>query len=128
MTVTMALMSSMALGIGVDYAIHFVIKYQGERASAASREDALTRTFASAGIAIFYNALVVFAGFLVLALSNFPPNRLLGLLVAFNMAVCFVGTVTLLAAALHFFQPTFVLPPSLRAGVRKGRQKVKRAA
>lgn len=125
--VTMALMSSMALGIGVDYAIHFVLKYQTARRGGEPREKALTETFASTGVAIFYNALVVFVGFLVLALSNFPPNRLLGLLVAFNMLVCFIGTVTLLAAALHFGQPGFVRPRRSDPGSRAG-SGVKQAA
>jgi predicted RND superfamily exporter protein len=65
----------------------------------------------TSGVAIFYNALVVLAGFLVLAASEFPPNRVLGLLVSLNMLVCFLGTVTLLAAALHRIQPAFVRPP-----------------
>ena len=50
------------------------------------------------------------AGFLVLATSEFPPNRALGVLVSVNMLVCFLGTVTLLAALLHRIQPAFVRP------------------
>jgi hypothetical protein len=116
--VTMALMSSMALGIGVDYAIHFIIKYRSVRMRSAGPREALVETLASTGVAIFYNAVVVVAGFLVLAMSNFPPNQTLGLLVSFNMMVCFVGTVTLLAAVLHVFQPAFVLPPGTRRDSR----------
>jgi predicted RND superfamily exporter protein len=61
---------------------------------------------------------VVLAGFLVLAASEFPPNRVLGLLVSLNMFVCFLGTVTLLAAALHRIQPAFVRPASERGQPR----------
>ena len=67
-------------------------------------------TLSTSGVAIFYNALVVLAGFLVLTASEFPPNRALGLLVSLNMLVCFFGTVTLLAAVLHWVQPAFVRP------------------
>ncbi len=128
LTVTIALMSSMALGIGVDYAIHFVIKYQNERRQRSCPVDALTRTLSTVGVAIFYNALVVFAGFLVLAMSNFPPHRVLGLLVALNMLVCFVGTVTLLAAVLHWFQPDFVSLRLPREGTRRRKESLKKAA
>jgi predicted RND superfamily exporter protein len=109
--VTTALLSSMGIGIGVDYAIHFVFRYRRGRLGGLSREATMRETLSTSGVAIFYNALVVLAGFLVLAASEFPPNRVLGLLVSLNMLVCFLGTVTLLAAALHRIQPAFVRPP-----------------
>jgi hydrophobe/amphiphile efflux-3 (HAE3) family protein len=112
--VTTALLSSMGIGIGVDYAIHFVFRYRRGRLSGLSREATMHETLSTSGVAIFYNALVVLAGFLVLCTSEFPPNRTLGALVSLNMLVCFLGTVTLLAAALHRVQPAFVRPASER--------------
>ena len=112
--VTTALVSSMGIGIGVDYAIHFVFRYRRARLGGMSREATMRETLSTSGVAIFYNAMVVLAGFLVLAASEFPPNRVLGLLVSLNMFVCFLGTVTLLAAALHRIQPAFVRPASER--------------
>ncbi len=109
--VTTALLSSMGIGIGVDYAIHFVFRYRRDRRSGMSPEVAMQETLSTSGVAIFYNAVVVLAGFLVLATSEFPPNRALGILVSINMFVCLLGTVTLLAAALHRLQPAFVRPP-----------------
>jgi predicted RND superfamily exporter protein len=79
--VTTALLSSMGIGIGVDYAIHFVFRYGRARRAGGSREAVMRETLSTSGVAIFYNALVVLAGFLVLATSEFPPNRALGLLV-----------------------------------------------
>jgi len=114
--VTTALLSSMGIGIGVDYAIHFVYRYRSGRLAGMSREAVMRDTLNTSGVAIFYNALVVLAGFLVLATSEFPPNRVLGLLVSLNMLLCFLGTVTLLAAALHRIQPAFVRPPAATIG------------
>ncbi len=114
LSVATALVSSMGIGVGVDYAIHFVFRYRQDRRAAMSREAAMRETMSTSGVAIFYNALVVLAGFLVLAASEFPPNHGLGVLVSLNMAVCFIGTVTLLAAALHVIQPAFVRPPEER--------------
>ncbi len=105
-----ALLSSMGIGIGIDYAIHFVFRYRRDRRASMPPEQAMHETLSTSGVAIFYNAMVVMAGFLVLAASSFPPNRILGVLVAQNMFVCFLGTVTLLAAALHLIQPAFVRP------------------
>jgi predicted RND superfamily exporter protein len=115
--VTTALLSSMGIGIGVDYAIHFVFRYRRGRLAGLSREAVMQETLSTSGVAIFYNALVVLAGFLVLATSEFPPNRALGILVSVNMFVCFFGTVTLLAAMLHGIQPAFVQPRVATPGV-----------
>jgi predicted RND superfamily exporter protein len=114
--VSTALLSSMGIGIGVDYAIHFVFRYRRDRLASMSPEAAMRETLSTSGVAIFYNAIVVLAGFLVLATSEFPPNRALGVLVSVNMFVCFLGTVTLLAAALHRIQPAFVRPSEERGG------------
>jgi predicted RND superfamily exporter protein len=107
---TTALLSSMGIGIGIDYAIHFVFRYRRDRLASMPPEQAMHETLSTSGVAIFYNAVVVMAGFLVLAASSFPPNRILGILVAQNMLVCLLGTVTLLAAALHLIQPAFLRP------------------
>jgi predicted RND superfamily exporter protein len=109
---TTAMISSIGIGIGVDYAIHFLVKYQRVRSAGLAPEAAMQETLGTAGVAIFYNALVVFAGFMVLIGSQFPPNRVFGLLVAMNMVVCFLGTVTLMAALLHRLQPSFLHPRS----------------
>jgi predicted RND superfamily exporter protein len=64
-------------------------------------------TLGTSGVAILYNALVVIAGFMVLTQSTFLPNVALGWLVSFNMFVCFVCTVTMMAGAIHLLQPAF---------------------
>ena len=120
--VTTALLSSMGIGIGVDYAIHFVFRYRMDRFSGMSAEAAMRETLSTAGVAIFYNAIVVLAGFLVLATSEFPPNRSLGVLVSINMFVCLLGTVTLLAALLHRLQPAFVQPMDERTPADPARE------
>jgi len=52
------------------------------------------------GRAIAFNAVVVVSGFLVLLLSAFPPNRVLGALIALGMFVSFVATVTVMVHLL----------------------------
>lgn len=99
--VTTAVLSSIALGIGVDYAIHFVVRYRACLNRGLPSRRALEETMATAGSAIFFNALIVVSGFLVLLFSEFVPNRVLGLLVAVNMVVCLVVTLTSLAALLY---------------------------
>lgn len=104
---TTALLSSIAIGIGIDYAVHFIEQY---RLNAAKTEDKLLvaqKTMAHSGRAISYNAIVVIAGFMVLLFSVFPPNRELGALVSLNMFTSFVGTVTIMLVLLKISKVYF---------------------
>ncbi len=92
LSTTTALISSIAMGIGVDYAVHFLERYRSEIREGRSPEKAGILTIQHSGN-IFDNALVVILGFLVLLFSVFPPNRTLGVLVSLNMFLSFLGTV-----------------------------------
>ncbi len=98
---TTALLSSIAIGIGIDYAVHFIEQYKNF-AKETDQNMLLTakKTMANSGRAIIYNAVVVIAGFLVLLFSVFPPNRELGALVSLNMFTSFAGTLTILLVLL----------------------------
>jgi len=106
--VTTAIMSAIAIGVGVDYAVHFVARYRECCRSGMATPEAMRATLHSSGVAIFYNAVVVVAGFLAMATSEFLPPRAMGLLVAWNMVVCFVATITTLAALLAWLNPAFL--------------------
>ncbi|MEA2031752.1 MAG: MMPL family transporter [candidate division Zixibacteria bacterium] len=93
---TTALLSSIAIGIGIDYAVHFLERYKISAAETGDKILASQKTMKHSGRAIAFNAIVVIAGFLVLLFSVFPPNRALGALVSLNMFTSFVGTVTIM--------------------------------
>ncbi len=112
--VTTAIMSAIAIGIGVDYAVHFVARYRDCRRKGIPTDVAIRTTLNSSGVAIFYNAVVVVAGFLAMATSEFLPPHAMGLLVSWNMVVCFGATITTLAALLAWLDPAFA-----RRGVRE---------
>ncbi len=93
---TTALLSSITIGIGIDYAVHFLDRYRLNRRKGLTLEKAISETMDHSGRAIVFNAVVVIAGFLVLLASVFPPNRALGALVSLNMFISFVGTLTIM--------------------------------
>lgn len=101
LSTTTALISSIAIGIGVDYAIHFVERYRAYAEQTGDKDLTSKLTMYHSGRAIFFNAVVVISGFLVLLLSAFPPNRSLGLLIALNMFTSFAGTVTIVLILLY---------------------------
>lgn len=98
---TTALLSSIAIGIGIDYAVHFIEQYKNNAAQTDDKLKATQITMAHSGRAISFNAIVVIAGFMVLMFSVFPPNRELGALVSLNMFTSFVGTLTIMVVLLY---------------------------
>ncbi len=97
---TTALLSSIAIGIGIDYAVHFIEQYRINASKSDNQLLVAQKTMAHSGRAISFNAIVVIAGFMVLLFSVFPPNRELGALVSLNMFTSFVGTVTIMHVLL----------------------------
>lgn len=95
-----AIISGIAIGIGVDYAIHFIEHFRTARSSGLSGRTAALSTLSQTGRAIIYNAVAVMGGFAVLLVSVFPPNRQVGGLVALNMGASAVGTLTVLLVVL----------------------------
>jgi len=109
LSTTTALVSSIAIGIGIDYAVHFIERYKVNALKTKDLDLTIGKTMQHSGRAISFNALVVIAGFLVLLFSVFPPNRALGALVSLNMFTSFLGTVTVMFLILvqtkKFFKP-----------------------
>lgn len=97
-----AIISAIAIGIGVDYAIHLIERYRFNRIRGVPTIQAAYETLEHTGKAIIYNAVAVMGGFAVLLVSVFPPNRQVGGLVALNMATSAIGTLTILLVVLVF--------------------------
>ena len=104
-----SLTASMVIGIGVDYTIHFLNKYRVKVQEGLQDAEQITAaTMATSGKAIFFNALVVAAGFLVFLISNFRPNFYLGAMLSLNMVACLFVSMTVLPTILNRFKPRFV--------------------
>jgi predicted RND superfamily exporter protein len=101
LSTTTALISSIAIGIGIDYAVHFIERYKIYALETGDKTRTIRGTMHHSGRAIIFNAIVVIAGFLVLLASVFPPNRSLGALVSLNMFTSFLGTVTIMFILLY---------------------------
>jgi len=101
-----ALISSLAVGIGIDYTIHFIEFYKHEYQSGAP--DFLRRTFIGCGKAIIINALSVGAGFGVLAFSQFRIIAQLGALIALSMMITAFVSLTVIPALLMVIKPQFI--------------------
>lgn len=98
--ITSAMIASIAIGIGIDYAIHFFSRYKEEILIGKSAEEAVKITISNTGQAIFYNAAAVGLGFLVLIFSSMPPLGRFGWLIALTMFFSSTASMTILPALL----------------------------
>ena len=98
MTITIA---AIAMGIAVDDTIHYMHRFQEERAE-HGYEEAVERTHASVGLAILYTSLLIMAGFSMLAFSDFVPSILFGLLTSMAMGLAFMVDLCLLPILLRW--------------------------
>jgi predicted RND superfamily exporter protein len=104
-----ALIASLAVGIGIDYTIHFIESFKREyKKEHAQGNDFLRRTFISCGKAILINAVSVGAGFGVLAFSQFKILAEFGALVAFSMVISALVSLTVIPALLVTIKPQFI--------------------
>jgi len=96
-----ALLGSIALGIGVDFALHYLYRYHDLRTNAGMEyEAAVQETNHSVGRAVLFNAFVVIGGFLVLLSAHLYPQMKLGALVSASMLVCYLASTWLFPVLL----------------------------
>jgi len=103
-----SLVSAAAMGMGIDYAIHYINRYRLARSTGHRREEAVVFTHLTSGKAIVFNALAVALGFFVLLFSNFNPVISLGLLTGITMFTASFIALTLLPVLLVWFKPRFI--------------------
>ncbi len=82
---------AMTLGIVVDDTIHFLSKYlRARREQGLNAEDSVRYAFNTVGIALLVTTIVLVAGFLVIATSNFQVNSQMGLLTALTITIALI--------------------------------------
>lgn len=90
-----------ALGLIVDFTVHFLSKYlRGRDEKGFGAEAGIRYAFESVGSALWISALVLIAGFSALMLSDFVINSYLGVMTAMIIAIALVTDFTLLPAVL----------------------------
>ncbi|MBN1699208.1 MAG: RND family transporter [Spirochaetales bacterium] len=118
-TVT-ALVASVAIGIGIDYAIHFISIITDEMKKTGDWIAAVKKTLLSSGKAIVFNAVSVAAGFAVLFASSFSPLNELGLLICLTMVTSSVFSITVLPVLIVSVKPKFITKNGKEKNTGKG--------
>jgi hydrophobe/amphiphile efflux-3 (HAE3) family protein len=112
--VATALLSSIMIGVGVDYTIHFLWRYREERMQGLSAGDSIMKTMTTTGRGITFNALSVIIGFGALLFSSFAPIKFFGFLVIVSIFACLVGALIIVPSLILLTRPGFLEPEDAR--------------
>lgn len=100
LNIVTVLVASIAMGIGIDYSIHFISHFNHSLKKYRAVQPAIEETMLFSGKAIMINFISVSAGFLVLVFSELVPMIYFGVLIALSMLGSSMGALTLLPAII----------------------------
>lgn len=103
-----SMIASIAIGLGIDYAIHFISRFKKELKDERDTLKALQNTLGTTGISILTNAFSVGLGFIVLLAAGGQHIRRFGGLTALTMIVSAILTLTLLPSLFVLIKPKFL--------------------
>lgn len=103
-----ALLSSIMIGVGVDFTIQFLWKYNNELRRGLSHPEAIMLTYRTTGRSIVINAMSVMAGFTATMFSGFLSIRYFGFLVLLSIGSCMLYAIIVMPAFMLQFKPRFI--------------------
>ena len=110
LNIATAMLSSIMIGVGVDYTIHFLWRYREERREGLDPVQAVKKTLTTTGRGIIFNALSVVVGFAALFFSSFLPVQFFGFLIVVSISACLIGALVLIPALCLVLKPKFLEP------------------
>lgn len=104
-----SMFASVAIGLGVDFAIHTIDRLRTlYQEHGEDLEAALVELYPSTGRALLFNFLAIACGFGVLISSKVIPLNNFGTIVVLAVTMSFVASMTLLPAMIKLFRPAFI--------------------
>jgi len=117
MTVTV---TSMTIGIGIDYAIHATERFRLVADKTGDADKAVCETIAHTGGALLIAALTTALAFAILILAPIPPEQRFGIILAITVSYSFLTSVILLPILLAKWakwrkkKKGYIISPGLR--------------
>ncbi|HUS86858.1 MAG TPA: efflux RND transporter permease subunit, partial [Bacteroidales bacterium] len=95
-----ALLSSLMIGVGIDFTIQYVWCFNSQIRAGLSYPAATEKAMGTIGRSIIINGMSVMAGFSALMLSGFTSIRFFGYLVIISIGSCLIGAIVVIPALL----------------------------
>lgn len=102
MTITIA---AITIGIGVDYAIHYIHRFKKEINENGDYYEAIKIVQTTVGKALYYTSVTITLGFIVLVSSSFKPSIYFGLFTSIAMIVSLLATFTIIPLLMNLLRP-----------------------
>jgi len=93
-----AMIAAVSMGLGVDSSLHYLVRYQRERAQGRDQREALQIAQGETGLAVLMATVALVIGFASMALSDFLPTVAFGTLAAWTMLGGLIGNLCILPA------------------------------
>ncbi len=110
------MVSGIAIGVGIDYAIHFTNRLKIELKQNSNIETAVLKTLNTTGKAIMTNAISIAFGLLVLLMAQLVPMQRFGWMIASTMITSSFATIT--------YMPSMMLVSRIEHGLIKKNNKI----
>ena len=109
LNIVTALLSSISIGLGVDFTIHVFWRLTTELKHSKNWQEAIGTTIRGIGRGISINAFSVMLGFSVLFLSAFPLIQSFAFLIIISLMLCLISALALVPALCLIFKPPFLV-------------------
>ncbi|ABR30879.1 membrane protein [Thermosipho melanesiensis] len=90
--------AAIAIGAGVDYAIHYISRYKIERQRVKDDKEAVVRTIFTSGRGIIFNAFAVSFGFFTFVFSDIKMLKQFGVLTGITLILSAILTIVFLSS------------------------------
>jgi hydrophobe/amphiphile efflux-3 (HAE3) family protein len=99
-----AIITSIGIGIGIDFAIHYISALKRETGKGCNFPDAVNNTMQTTGKAITLDVLTTISGFLVFTFSGFIPIQHFGWLITLTMIGACISSLIMFPAIIKLFK------------------------
>jgi hypothetical protein len=103
LTITLAAVGILMLGLGVDYTIHVALSYEANIQKGMKKDDAIIAAITYLRKAILASYITTVAGFTALMFGISPSSQSQGLILSIGITIVFVVTMVLMPALVYKF-------------------------
>lgn len=108
LNIVTALLSSISIGLGVDFTIHVFWRIKWELAAGNNYVDSIKNTLTTIGRGITINAFSVMVGFAVAFTSAFPIIHSFAFLIIISLFLCLICALVFIPAFALILKPKFL--------------------
>jgi hydrophobe/amphiphile efflux-3 (HAE3) family protein len=103
LTITLAAVGVLMLGLGIDYAIHVTLAYQDSCSTAKNKKMAIVEALDHLNKAILASYITTLAGFAALTFGISPSSQGQGLVLSLGITIIYLTTIILLPSLIYLF-------------------------